>query len=528
MFFVRWTFGTAGAVLALCVACAALAADNPAEAIRNHIARGEFDKAIALSDRLIRSEPAREQAAFYYNARGFSYHMKGQYDRAITDYDEAIKRDPKGAMYSNRGNAWLEKGEYARSLADHDRAIRLMTGDAAGYLNRARTFRAKGDYDRALADYDQAIKLEPKFVNPYVGRGLTWRLKGDLDRALAEYDRALRIDPKNVGALASRGQAWEEKGNLAKAQADYQAAVDVPAKLRSGQGPASEMRVNIEVSRYRNMARMRLRVLSDAGSENRAGRSAAAGTPPPESSAAKPSRRIALVIGNGAYGHTGALRNPPNDARAVSTALRALGFETLEGLNLDRVGLERTVREFLLRSSDARMAVVFYAGHGVQIDGRNYLVPVDASFERTTEIATELAEVGNIIAGLDDPIRTTLVILDACRDNPLGAREAPTVAARSVSIRSGLAAPAATGRGGTAGAGTLIAFATAPGQVALDGEGDNSPFSTALVRHVGTPGLEVQQMLTRVRAEVVAATKSKQVPWSNSSLLGEVYLAGQP
>jgi uncharacterized caspase-like protein len=131
--------------------------------------------------------------------------------------------------------------------------------------------------------------------------------------------------------------------------------------------------------------------------------------------------------------------------------------------------------------------------------------------------------VDTVLAGLEDQRRTTIVMLDACRDNPLAARVASAGPSRSLA-RPGLAAPAGLGAGATLGAGTLIAFATAPGQVALDGSGHNSPFTTALVRHLGTPNLELQQMLTRVRADVVAATGNKQVPWSNSSLLGEVYL----
>jgi uncharacterized caspase-like protein len=152
------------------------------------------------------------------------------------------------------------------------------------------------------------------------------------------------------------------------------------------------------------------------------------------------------------------------------------------------------------------------------------MLPVDAKLD-TGDLAAELTDMDTVLAGLDDQIRTNIVVLDACRDNPFAKQVAAAGAARSVTVRSGLAAPAALGAGATRGAGTLIAFATAPGQVALDGEGANSPFSSALIRHVGTPGLEVQQMLTRVRADVVAATKGRQVPWSNSSLLGEVYLA---
>ena len=138
-----------------------------------------------------------------------------------------------------------------------------------------------------------------------------------------------------------------------------------------------------------------------------------------------------------------------------------------------------------------------------------------------------MTDVDFILTGLDDKIRTNIIVLDACRDNPLAQKAAQaTDAGRSVTVRSGLATPEGLGAGATLGAGTLLAFATAPGQVAQDGDGANSPFSAALGRHISTPGLEVQQMLTRVRSEVVSATKNKQVPWSNSSLLGEVYLVG--
>jgi uncharacterized caspase-like protein len=142
---------------------------------------------------------------------------------------------------------------------------------------------------------------------------------------------------------------------------------------------------------------------------------------------------------------------------------------------------------------------------------------------------SEMTNVSSILAGIDDNIRANIVFLDACRDNPIARKVAQSEdAGRSVGVASGLASPSSLGKGTTAGAGTLLAFATAPGQIALDGDGADSPFSLALARHMGTPGLEVQQMLTRVRAEVVAATRGRQVPWSNSSLLGEVYLAEKP
>ena len=187
--------------------------------------------------------------------------------------------------------------------------------------------------------------------------------------------------------------------------------------------------------------------------------------------------------------------------------------------------MQATIRDFLREAARAQIAVVYYAGHGIQVDGRNYLVPTDVQFQAGNRLTDTMMDMDTILAGLDDQVRTNILILDACRNNPMASKVASAGGDRGIEGGSGLAAPTTLGAGSTLGAGTLIAFATAPGQVALDGEGANSPFSAALSRHIGTTGLEVQQMLTRVRAEVVAATKGKQVPWSNSSLLGEVYLA---
>lgn len=234
---------------------------------------------------------------------------------------------------------------------------------------------------------------------------------------------------------------------------------------------------------------------------------------------AQASERVALVIGNGNYAHAGMLANPVNDARAVADALSDVGFDVTLGRDLDRSTMERMLRDFLRKSGSAKVALLFYAGHGLQVDGRNYLVPVDAKVEAASDLAFDTVELDKILGSLEDPARATIVILDACRDNPLSRSIAAR--SRSTSVGTGLAAYS------TLGTGTLIAFATAPGKVALDGTGTNSPFTQGLVKHLRTPGLEVRAMLTRVRADVMAATGNKQLPWDNSSLMGEVYLAGQ-
>lgn len=239
------------------------------------------------------------------------------------------------------------------------------------------------------------------------------------------------------------------------------------------------------------------------------------------SGAAQAQDRVALVIGNTKYTSANVVPNAVNDARVMARALREIGFVVVDGFDLVRDSMERQIREFLHRSEKARVVLFFYAGHGLQVDGRNYLLPVNARLQTASDLGFETVGLDNILESLDGASRTNIIILDACRNNPFAqALSARSGVARSVTALSGLAGYSKLGTG------TLIAFSTAPGAVALDGSGSNSPFTRALARHVRTPALEVRQMLTRVRADVAAETGGQQIPWDNSSLLGEVYLAG--
>ena len=197
-------------------------------------------------------------------------------------------------------------------------------------------------------------------------------------------------------------------------------------------------------------------------------------------------RRIALVIGNGDYLHTTVLPNAPNDGRAMAEALRGLDFEVLEGIDVDRRGTEDLIRQFAQRLRGADVGLFYYAGHGLQVDGSNYIVPIDGALEDETDVAFEAVRLDVVLTQLERQPRTNLVFLDACRDNPLAARAGST---RSAAVSRGLARM-------NGSIGTLIAYATEPDTVALDGDGPHSPFTAALLQHIGTPGLEVRQMLT--------------------------------
>ncbi len=231
-------------------------------------------------------------------------------------------------------------------------------------------------------------------------------------------------------------------------------------------------------------------------------------------------KRVALVLGNSNYDNTSALANPKNDADKISTKLEGLGFNVIKGLDLDKAGMEKAIRSFVRELEGADVALFFYAGHAIQVDGKNYLIPVDAALEDSTAIDFETINFGVILEFMNADDRTSIALLDACRNNPLARNFIKKRgSSRSSFVGRGLAAPSTTGGQ------LLIGFATAPGEVALDGDGENSPFTTALLKHMDTPGLEIELMLKRVKADVFRETDGGQSPWNNSALRNEFYFA---
>ncbi|WP_315738098.1 MULTISPECIES: caspase family protein [unclassified Bradyrhizobium] len=235
--------------------------------------------------------------------------------------------------------------------------------------------------------------------------------------------------------------------------------------------------------------------------------------------AAKADRRVAFVVGNGAYKSVAQLPNPPVDAKAMAATLRNVGFDVVEGTNLTRDKMTEKLLDFGRKAQGADIAVFYYAGHGIAIAGTNYLLPVDADLK--SEMDVKLGSAINIDVTLDQTMgdaKVKLVFLDACRDNPFAAKIKSNSPTRSVSVQTGLAEM-------KSGEGTLIAFATGPGQTALDGEaGANSPFTRALISHIAQPGIEIQQAMTAVRAQVNEETSKGQLPWGHTNLIGAVYL----
>jgi uncharacterized caspase-like protein len=232
--------------------------------------------------------------------------------------------------------------------------------------------------------------------------------------------------------------------------------------------------------------------------------------------AATARKRVALVIGNSAYRYTPRLENPRNDATDMGAALKKLGFEVLEGFDLDKAAFERKIRDFAAALQGADVGVFFYAGHGLLVSDQNYLVPVDAQLSTASALDFEMVRLDLVHRTMEREAQTSILFFDACRDNPLARNLARVLGTRSAEIGLGLAPV-------QGGVGTLISFSTQPGKVALDGKGRNSPFAGALVRQLAASTDDLSAILIAVRNDVMKETDRRQVPWEHSALTGRFF-----
>lgn len=232
--------------------------------------------------------------------------------------------------------------------------------------------------------------------------------------------------------------------------------------------------------------------------------------------------RVALVIGNSQYENAGSLKNPRNDAEAISGKLQSIGFDVTEGFDLNYDALRDTIRAFASKTRNADLTVVYYAGHGVSIDNVNYMVPIDAQMNDPVDWEFEVFALEDMLRVVERSKGPSLVFLDACRDNPL---------AHTLSAAQGMSSRSMNTRGlsriardtlGTSG--SVVAYATEPGQVAADGEGKNSPFTTALLRHIGAPNTDFATLTSLITRDVLELTDNVQRPRFDVSLTGPLVI----
>src|SRR5438445_2879650 len=355
--------------------------------------KGNYNQVIADASEAIRLHPSTA----LYNLRGSAYYDKGEDDIAIADFNDALRMGPpSGIIFHNRGNAWRSRGDYAKAIADYDQAIRLGPPSAFSWQNRGISKRALGDLDGALADINEAIRLDPELPQPLTSRAVIWRAKGDLDRAIADTTEAIRLAkakaPVNImtppgsvliSAYSHRALAYEAQGDFDRARQDYAAALEGKASDAGSKANQATAKVRLSLLSETVPPAPRKATAAPPLQASKAAPASPAGAASPSPAAEQRQRaetgretvrRVALVIGNGAYPRVRPLPNPTNDARAMAKSLRDIGFVVTEGTDLDRTAMQATIRDFLRDAARSHVALVYYAGHGAQIHGRNYLL----------------------------------------------------------------------------------------------------------------------------------------------------------
>ncbi len=432
-----------------------------------------------------------------HSNRGLAYQSLGNHDRAVQDFDEALRLDPKNFFaYFNRGGSHNANGEFDRAIADYDEAIRRGLKYAGAYNERGLAYYNKGDEDRALRDFDEAIRLDPKIAIAYRNRGTLYSNRGEYGRAVRDLDEAIRLDPRLTQAYAERDMARTMKEKVGTP--DSQPAAPGPEWVQEGSSKPSKPQ------QVATVAPAPAPVVSNPQPN-----------PSPNFSLPPSSfeeTRVALVIGNARYVAQSPLKNPPNDAKAIAEALRGVGFKkvvTAEDLTRDR--LVAALQEFQDEADRADCAMIYFSGHGIEVGGTNYVVPTDAHLKTDRNISDEAVSLDRLMASVGGARKLRIVILDACRENPFAATMRRTVAFRSATKGLGPVEPSRA---------TLVVYAARDGALAQDGAGSNSPFASALVKHLGTPRLEVSKLFRLVTADVLEATGPQQQPFTYGSLPG--------
>jgi tetratricopeptide (TPR) repeat protein len=484
----------------------------------------DYGKAIATYNDALKSDPDNVRI---FEGRGLAYSNTGQDDLAMADYNTAMQKRPTyAAPYNSRGYIYMRKGALQSAFDDFSAAIRLAPKFTFAYINRARVETMTRDYDAALADFAKAAEIDPNLPHIATYRCVTYTAMGRFDEAIADCNSVLEKFPKSSFIFDNRADAFMAKGNLDAALKDYNTVIELyPNNIRAhvGRGLLFEKRRNLDQARadYRQAA-VTLTKFDEADvakARATAQERLAALTAEGPGGAVK-THRIALIVGNGAYKNVHALANPPRDAMLVADSLKGLGFQTVTLANdLTRDKFFETLRAFAAEAEKSDWAVVYYAGHGFEIGGVNYLVPVDAKLKVDKDAETEAVALEQVLAAVGGARGLRLVMLDACRDNPFAANMQHTIAMKLVDKGFSNIEPSA---------GFMVVYAAKHGETALDGEGQDSPFATALARDI-KEHVEVRKLFDIIRDDVWTATKHLQQPFTYGSPPGreDFYFAGK-
>jgi tetratricopeptide (TPR) repeat protein len=465
------------------------------------IARRDYDRALADVEKVLASQPG-PATADAYALRGNIYLKRASYDRAMADTIKAIsiRRDVDRA-WAVRALAQLEQGHTEAAVSDLNEAIRLAPRDEQYRLLRAEIQFRQGHTAEAEDEINQVQGWNPRSAGVRLMRGRLALAQSRIEVALGELTQAIELDDQQLVAFTSRAAAYERIGQTDHAIGDYRRALTLI--------PDSKMDRDAQVA-----ARERIVALMVPAANTPPVAHAPAVAAPATAVVPAPGRRIALVIGMSAYVNVPALRNPANDARAVADLFRRLGFaEVIEREDMTRAKLEETLKDFGDKAGEADWAVIYYAGHGFEINGVNYLVPVDAKLARADHAEDEAVTLTRVTSKAEGARQLGIVILDACRNNPFRMAAAE---GRTRAVGRGLS-PIEPARG------VLVAYAARDGTTAEDGDSEHSPFTQALLTHLETPGVEIRVMFGKVHDQVLARTGKTQEPYTYGALPGQEF-----
>lgn len=489
---------------------------------------GLTDKAIEDFNQVIKIHPKMSQL---YVSRAYAWNQKEEFNKALDDYNQAIVLEPSnGSAYFGRGAVWANINAHENAIRDYNKALTLKHQTGLTYCNRGLEYYKQGLLDESLSDYNDGLTIN-KDKHCFIGRGNVWRKKGELnkatddlleavkldskdyiafynlgsisainlnyEKALLYYTEAIKINPKLSNAYFDRGLIWQLKGNYDKAITDFNEVI----KIDPSYGNAQEL--------IQLMSKKRLTNHNSNSSEN----------PNLKKNVFPNNKRLALIIGNSEYKNVPILNNPIHDAKLIADSLKSIGFDNVDiKLNLNRQQMLDVLNNFEVAATGAEWALIYYAGHGFEIQNINYMVPVDAMAVDEKNISSQTVNMQYFLNSVQSASKLRLLIIDACRNNPMVQLLKTSPLDRGIngldisSFRSGLARIEPD-------PGTLVVYSAKAGEYALDGDGDNSPFVEALSKRITEkPALEVRRLFDYVREDVVNSTQNKQTPFAYGSL----------
>jgi tetratricopeptide (TPR) repeat protein len=541
----------------------------------------------------------------YYDARGFAWAIKREWQKAVSDFDRAIwlgrniNSSELYTVYNSRAQAYDKLGDPESALADVTESIRLNPGFTFALLTRGQILNDQAEYGKALLDFDAALRLDPNLQEALISKGIAhaglgqctqavgdftaaitrntggerdgtgytlrgdcWRQLGDMSRALTDLNRGLELVPLSMTGHVKRGDLYRYTGNFDAAIKDYQFILDaapdyLPAivgmgltyermgDLQRARDEFQQAAASTSVMRFSDIskqafetAQTRLLALNSSQAEPKIPAISPASIhadaiPTPHVSPAVVSnpqvasvhlKKVALVIANSNYRNYGALKNPQHDGDLVAQSLRNIGFAKVTVVDDGtRDAVINALNSFAADAADADVAMIYYSGHGAEALGVNYLIPVDANLDGNEAIGKETVPITLAQNALSSAKKLKLIVLDACRNYPDSIRKA--VQKEEATANAGPQSDQPPSGRGLAPvsiqSGTLMVYAAKDGQVALDGEGDNSPFATALVQRIATPGVEINKIFRLVRDDVMEATAGRQEPYTYGSTSGK-------